>query len=561
MSAIQPAIRSAIQPAIRSALASSGAAVWSPLDLFAASEVGVWYDPSDFSTMYQDSAGTTPVTAVGDPVGLILDKSKGLVLGSELAPSNTFDSTVGWATVSNWTISGGSATHVPGSAASQYSSVAPLTVGKTYLVTASVTVSAGGIQLLAGSSGGSGGITASGDYTFRLLCIGDGVIRLTPTSTAFSGSIETISVKEIAGNHAYQATAASRPILGRTPATGQRNLLTYTEQFDNAAWKKAVGATVTANSTVAPDGTTTADTVVYPAAPGYVYLGSSVFRPSTTYTLSVWAKSVSGTQSIQMNAWDGAATAQASKSVTTTWTRLEHTFTTAAGAGSGDLGFRNGADLVARDVVFWGAQLELGSSATAYQKVAAAYDVTEAGVEDRYCLYFDGTDDWLSTAAIDFTATDEISIFSGARKNSDAAANVLIELSASMASNVGTFILVTKNTATQLWASGARGDAAFTSGIFGYSTQAAPDTAVITSLHDISGDLSTFRRNGVAATSSTDNKGTGNFGNYALYIGRRGGTTLPFKGNLYPIIIRGALSSAEEIAAAEAYVNSKTGAY
>lgn len=43
--------------------------------LFSAGEQGVWYDPSDLSTMYQDAAGTTPVTAVGQPVGKILDKS------------------------------------------------------------------------------------------------------------------------------------------------------------------------------------------------------------------------------------------------------------------------------------------------------------------------------------------------------------------------------------------------------------------------------------------------------------------------------------------------------
>ncbi len=43
--------------------------------LFANGEQGAWYDPSDFSTMFQDSAGTTPVTATGQPVGRLLDKS------------------------------------------------------------------------------------------------------------------------------------------------------------------------------------------------------------------------------------------------------------------------------------------------------------------------------------------------------------------------------------------------------------------------------------------------------------------------------------------------------
>jgi hypothetical protein len=54
---------------------SAGAAPWSPARLFATGEEGAWYDPSDLSTMFQDSAGTTPVTAAGQPVGLILDKS------------------------------------------------------------------------------------------------------------------------------------------------------------------------------------------------------------------------------------------------------------------------------------------------------------------------------------------------------------------------------------------------------------------------------------------------------------------------------------------------------
>jgi hypothetical protein len=43
--------------------------------LFANSEEGAWYDPSDLTTMFQDRAGTTPVTADGQTVGKILDKS------------------------------------------------------------------------------------------------------------------------------------------------------------------------------------------------------------------------------------------------------------------------------------------------------------------------------------------------------------------------------------------------------------------------------------------------------------------------------------------------------
>lgn len=49
--------------------------VFRPEQLFANGEPGVWYDPSDISTLFQDSAGATPVTAAGQTVGKILDKS------------------------------------------------------------------------------------------------------------------------------------------------------------------------------------------------------------------------------------------------------------------------------------------------------------------------------------------------------------------------------------------------------------------------------------------------------------------------------------------------------
>ena len=54
---------------------SGGAVPFSIADLFASSEQGAWYGPSDLSTLFQDSAGTTPVTTAGQPVGLMLDKS------------------------------------------------------------------------------------------------------------------------------------------------------------------------------------------------------------------------------------------------------------------------------------------------------------------------------------------------------------------------------------------------------------------------------------------------------------------------------------------------------
>ena len=48
---------------------------WTPKRLFSAGEQGVWFDASDRATLFQDAAGTTPVTAFEQPVGRWLDKS------------------------------------------------------------------------------------------------------------------------------------------------------------------------------------------------------------------------------------------------------------------------------------------------------------------------------------------------------------------------------------------------------------------------------------------------------------------------------------------------------
>lgn len=98
MSAIRPAIRPALRPAIRSVFGGAGAApvVWTPASLFAASEVGVWYDPSDLSTLWQDTAGTTPVTAAGQAVARMDDKSgNGLHITQDTAANRPLLQTAG----------------------------------------------------------------------------------------------------------------------------------------------------------------------------------------------------------------------------------------------------------------------------------------------------------------------------------------------------------------------------------------------------------------------------------------------------------------------------------
>ena len=65
----------------------------------------------------------------------------------------------------------------------------------------------------------------------------------------------------------------------------------------------------------------------------------------------------------------------------------------------------------------------------------------------------------------------------------------------------------------------------------------------------------------VCASDGLDSTTPANYGNYPLYIGRRGGTTAPFNDHLYSLIIRGAASSDSQIASVERYINGKTKAY
>jgi hypothetical protein len=173
-------------------------------------------------------------------------------------------------------------------------------------------------------------------------------------------------------------------------------------------------------------------------------------------------------------------------------------------------------------------------------------------------LLFDGTDDWFVSPTIT-PGIDKAQVFAGVLKQSDALRGAMLGMSIAPNANNGTIELFAPGVdATPDYRFISRGTANATA-LSG--TVAAPATNVLTGIADISADVSTIRVNGVATTSSTD-QGTGNFLAYPIYIGRRGGTSLAFNGRMYQLIVRfGANLDASTIAATEAFVNSKTGAY
>jgi hypothetical protein len=205
------------------------------------------------------------------------------------------------------------------------------------------------------------------------------------------------------------------------------------------------------------------------------------------------------------------------------------------------------------------AQLELGSTATAYQRVGTAFDVTEAGVPTVHYVQYDGTDDSFSTSSIDFSATDKMSVFAGVRKLGN---GMIAEFSASADANNGSFYYNAGEVSAGDLSAALRGSAL--TKLVG-SAATLPVTRVESVAFDIAGTSRATeifpRINGASVSLSgfgAADAGTGNFGNYPLYIGRRNNATFPFNGRDYGIIVVGKTASATEITATESYLAANT---
>lgn len=195
--------------------------------LFANGEQGFFYDPNDLSTMFQDTAGTVPVTGVGQPVGLVLDKSKGLKVGEELwenaTPTilNLPEGTTG----SYDPVSKTLGNTVPSSLNARPIFRFPFAwqVGKRYLLKGKLK---SGYEKLFLNSIRFGGIAGFAEVPVNQTTGEFSAVATSPdnvVSIIFAVGqvgdivIDYISIKEIAGNHAYQTTSASRPILQDAP--------------------------------------------------------------------------------------------------------------------------------------------------------------------------------------------------------------------------------------------------------------------------------------------------------------------------------------------------------
>ena len=154
----------------------------------------------------------------------------------------------------------------------------------------------------------------------------------------------------------------------------QTNLINYSEAFDNANWQKYGTTVVTADTTIAPNGYQTADTLT--GATDITYAGNNLYRgatslsSSTAYTFSIYIKGLVGTTAkiaIRDNTL-GTITDSGAITLTSDWQRVSLTRTT--GAATTSLGLIVGA--TNGTVAIWGAQLVQGSTAGDYRRTDAA---------------------------------------------------------------------------------------------------------------------------------------------------------------------------------------------
>jgi len=640
---------------------------FSPASLFAAGEQGVWYDPSDFSTMFQDTAGATPVTAVEQPVGLLLDKRNtnfstafnGTNALLSVAANSAFTFGTGAFTVEAWIYLTAYATGatticsntLPGGSNNAFNFSIATASRKLQIATWNVVLAISTNQIslntwthVAASFDGTtyrvfinGALEGSGTTTYNLSAVndfnvgysGDGsnpyrftgninnlrVVKgsavytaaftppgapLSPISgtsiltcgTSWSGNPTITNTNTTSafvspfgtGNHATQSTAGNRPVL-----SARVNLLTKTEQFDDAFWSK-YEASVTANSVVAPDGSLTADKIVDTTLLGnHSIYKNTTFVNGVSYKLSVYAKAaeynwftldnVNSTvdRRTYFNLSNGTVgTTDASHSnvsilpVGNGWYYCTITFT----ASSTSLvayelaNANNGASFSgtgSSGIYLWGADLRVsndGVGLPVYQRVNTSTDYDTTGFP--YYLAFDGND-VLATASINFSATDKMSVYSGMRRLANG--GIPIELSALSASNSGTFHLYAGDYASATgayWTAGSKGNIAWNANQEAQSAASynAPLSNVLAHTHDISGDSTILRANGSQIATATGDQGTGNFGNFPLNVGaRNNGSGAFYTGRIYSLIVRGAASTSDQITATENWVNTKTKAY
>lgn len=576
-------------------------------ELFAGGVPGVWFDPSDFSTMYQDTDGTLPVTGVEQPVGLLLDKSRG-GRGPNLTPPTyqlsgwlgAVDNTVsndGGGVVSTNTVNTRVALRVaniiqPGVYEVEVDLEAGISsTGATSIRVAFSSSTAFGGSFLFPSTmttiPGTGrsqrrAIVTVTDPTHSGLLVGSNA-----ASEIQAGSwikLHSVSVRRIDGNHASQATTTARPIL-----SAKYNVLSSSANVSATPWTSSVGT--------------------FSFAPTAPYVGGEAYRVTNNGTGTF--RFIAHPFTAQVGTYTVSAIVEEDIANPSEYTDIGLLQAPSTILGririywpTGAVGTASGAPLNARRSLLsavgpnggrvFSIQFEIPVTAVEEHRVLFypssttqnttgvilhCVDVrlfvdaalpsfqpvvsqTEYQIEGfPYYLQFDGVDDLMSTAAtVNLSSTSELVVMTAVNVPPEQTARAtVLELGASYANPGCVGVEAPMFTATSV-GMGYRGNGVEVA----RSVSAGKDpigTVVFGATLDLNAPLAQLRVNSANKQQGTLSVGPGPFANATLFLGARNGNGQRFKGRLYGAVICGKRVLSPELNSLEQFLRNKSRAY
>lgn len=523
-------------------------------------------------TMYQDTLWTIPVDWAEEPVWLILDKSRWLVM---------------WPNLYTWW----SITWVPiwWPAFTNYPLWFSVVAWKTYRVSIDVTNYSGTNTYSVWWVTGTDWVvlnpqTGNRKWEFTVMALTNTAFALFTRSTN-TANFSNISVREISWIPAYQTTAIDRPILKRWIT----NLQLQSNTYSNAVWvlNNLTQATATWEfidgvqaTTMTVSGTwvlyaawTTLSSVTWKTYTIATYVRQWTARyvqltiPSNIAWVNQWANydlqnwtvsySIGWTASIMPVSWWYIIAWSAVATANITW----QSFTWVVIVDWGWAGRAPNISTMIGQTVLIATTWVFVWAYTA-QEIEEKFGwipiTTSTTANTRlweYYLFANGSNTSMRTNNIDFSAIDEVNLFSWVRKLSDTTAWMLVELwnwttqnrfhlTAPWGNLSPTFNFLSQ------WANVQTAGSSITN-------YPAPISAVVTGIGDISWDIVKIRVNGQMIEQNLWEQWTGNYSNLPLYLFRRAWTSLPFNWNLYWLIIRWKLSTDKQIKDCEKYLTKK----